>query len=638
MHSDLPNEMPKSSRLPPKLDLPRRGFLALFASLFTGCADSWLLTSGSRPKRNRDEERLGPELVGDVARIWGRQAQKVSAICLVSALRGTGGEPSAGTDRRKMLIDMMKKNGVEDITGVLASRHFADAVVEGFIPPAAQIGDRFDVTIATPNGADTTSLRHGWLLQTPLKQAKLMEGRMYTGHTEAQAEGPITVEAEFDPISKQVDPTAQAKINPREVRGKIVGGGIVRKPRIFGLVILPDKKSDSLMQTSLIGDSINRRFNYMDRGAKAGAAIPKEDDFIELKLDPKYRGNLDRYFRVILNVAIDESEDERVARLRRLKTMLLEPTSSVSAALQLEAIGPRGIETLLEGLESPDLQVRFLSAEALAYQDKHQSVPVLREAAESESAFRWHALAALSAVTHVTALDALDALLHGNSAETRYGAFRAIKKRNENSPVFGAESLGENGQFMFHTVPSNGDPMVHYTRTREPEIVLFGDPIEMRVPEYLDGGKEFLIKASEDGSQIKICRFSPGREDRIEYCAPRVKNFIHALVKVGASYGLIMQLLDQAKRDDLLMCRLVADATPKADLEYIRDSDDSEEAIAPAPTNLMPIPDLFQSRQPKRIQAADEDSEEGNTKSDKEKSSWFGKIGDNFNGFLRDGM
>lgn len=637
MHSDLPNEMPKFSRLSPMIDLPRRGFLALFAALLTGCADSWLLTGGGKPKRNRDQERLGPELVGDVARIWGRQAQKVSAICLVSGLRGTGGEPSAGTDRRKILIDMMKKNGVNDITGVLASQHFSDAVVEGFIPPAAQVGDRFDVTIATPSGANTTSLRHGWLLQTPLKQAKLLEGRMYQGHIEAQAEGAITVEAEFDPISKQIDPTVQAKVNPREVRGKIVGGGVVRKPRIFGLVMLPDKKN-SLMQTSLIGDSINRRFNYMDRGAKAGVAIPKEDDFIELKLDPKYRGNLDRYFRVILNVAIDESEDERVTRLRRLRTMLLEPTSSVSAALQLEAIGPRGIEALLEGLESSDLQVRFVSAEALAYQDKHQSVPVLREAAESESAFRWHALAALSSVTHVTALDALDALLHGNSAETRYGAFRAIKKRNENSPVFGAESLGENGQFMFHTVPSNGDPMIHYTRTREPEIVLFVDPIEMRVPEYMDGGKEFLIKASDDRSQIKICRFTPGREDRIVFCAPRVKDFIHGLVQVGASYGFILQLLDQAKRDDLLMCRLVADATPKANVEYIRESDESEGGLAPAPSNLMPIPDLFQSRQPKRIQDLDQDSDEGSRKSGKEKSSWFGKIGDNFNGFLRDGM
>jgi HEAT repeats len=308
----------------------------------------------------------------------------------------------------------------------------------------------------------------------------------------------------------------------------------------------------------------------------------------------------------------------------------------LSAALQLEAIGPRGIDTLLEGLESNDLQVRFLAAEALAYQDKHQAVKVLQEAAETESAFRWQALAALSTITHVSALDALDSLLHVASAETRYGAFRALKKRNENSPIFGAETLGENGTFVLHTVPSNGSPMIHYTRSKEPEIVLFGDPIEMRLPEFLDGGKEFLIKVADDGAQIKVCRFTPGKEDRIIICSPRAKDFIHALVQVGASYGLIVQLLDQAKRDDLLMCRLVADATPKANRDYVRPSEEAEEVVAPAPTSLMPIPNMFQSRQPTRSRLGDEDwdSASGTEETRQEKPSWFGRI----DSWLRDGM
>lgn len=635
MNDAMPNLTAKTLHAPERSTLPRRGFLALLATLFSGCSEAWLFTKSGKSTRTRDEEALGPELVGDVARIWGDKTQRVTAICLVTSLRGTGGEPAAGSDRRKMLIDMMKKNRVDDITGLLASKNVADAVVEGFIPPAAQKGDRFDVLVATPNGAETSSLRHGWLLLTPLKQAKEFDGRMLQGHTEAEAEGPIIVDSEFDSVKDQIDPTSQARINPREVRGKIVGGGIVRKPRVFGLVISPDKKT-TIMQTTIIQNSINRRFNYMDRGAKAGVASAKEDDYIELKLDPQYRGNLDRYFKVILSVAIGERDEERSIRLQRLRTMLMEPTSSMSAALQLEAIGPRGIDTLLEGLESSDLQVRFLSAEALAYQDKHQAVKALQEAAETESAFRWHALAALSTITHVSALDALDSLLHVASAETRYGAFRALKKRSESSPIFGAESLGENGTFVLHTVPSNGAPMIHYTRSREPEIVLFGDPIEMRVPEFLDGGKEFLIKGADDSSQIKVCRFTPGKEDRVIICPPRVKDFIHALVQVGASYGLIVQLLDQAKRNDLLACRLVADATPKANREYVRASDEAEEVVAPAPTSLMPIPDLFQSRQPSRSRLGDEDwdSASGTEETKQEKPSWFGRI----DAWLRDGM
>lgn len=613
---DLPKRSSRAS------DLPRRGFLALFASLLTGCTNAWLFTTSGKARTSTEEELTGTQLVGDVAKIWGGDTQRVTSICLVTNLRGTGGEPAAGSDRRKMLIDIMKKNRVDDITGLLASKCVSDAVVIGEIPPAAQKGDRFDVLVETPNGAETSSLRHGWLLPTDLKQAKSLGGRTVQGHTEAIAEGPIVVDAEFDSVPKQSDPTAQAKINPREVKGKIVGGGVVMRSRIFGLVIF---QKTTISQPVVIQNSINRRFNFMDRGAKGGVANAKDDDFIELRLDPQYRGNLDHYFRVISHVAVGESDEARTRRLVKLRTMLMEPTSSMSAALQLEAIGPRGIETLLEGLESKDLQVRFLSAQALAYQDKQQSVPVLREAAETESAFRWQALAALSTLTHVSALDALDALLHVSSAQTRYGAFRAIKKRADRNLVFGAEKLGEHGQFTLHTVPSNAPPMVHYTRSREPEIVLFGDAIEMRIPEFMDGGKEIIVKASEDGEQIKICRYAPGKEDLKVQCAPRVKDFIHALAEVGASYSLIVQLLDQAKRDDLLGARLVADATPRQSRDYEAIDDSGEEVAAPPPTSLMELPDMFQTRQSTRIRPNPDDEDAEDTKD--VDSPWYTRIG-----------
>lgn len=619
-----------SSHASPASNFPRRGFLALLATFFSGCTNAWFFTSSNSVTRPVDSEREGPTLVGDVATIWGRETQRVTAICLVTNLRGTGGEPPPGSDRRKMLIDMMKKNRVDNITGLLASKTVSDAVVIGEIPPGAQKGDRFDIEVHTANNSETTSLRHGWLLSTPLKQAKQFDGRVYQGHTEAVAEGAIVVDAEFDSVDGPIDPTSVVRVNPREVRGKIVGGGVVVKPRLFGLMVLPGKKT-TLMQTTMISKAINQRFNYMDRGAKKGVADPKDDDYIDLKLDPRYRGNLSRYFSVMLHVAIGESDSEREERLRKLRSMLMEPTSAMSAAMQLEAIGARGIEILIEGLESPDLQVRFLAAEALAYQDKHLAVPVLKEAAETESAFRWHALAALSSITHVSALDALDSLLHVSSAETRYGAFRAQKKRADNSPVFNAEKLGENGQFVLHTIPSNGEPMVHYTRSREPEIVLFGDPIELRIPEFLDCGREILIKGSEDGTQIKVCRFQPGQETRVEYCAPRVKDFIHALANVGLSYGRIIQLLDQTKREDLLVARLVADATPRPSRSYGQDSEDSEEVTAPPPTNLMPLPDLFHVRPAVRVRTSDEDVDSSST-GDGEKSSWFGKMGSWFSG------
>ena len=82
-------------------------------------------------------------------------------------------------------------------------------------------------------------------------------------------------------------------------------------------------------------------------------------------------------------------------------------------------------------------------------------VPVLRtlaEAAKSEPAFRAAALAALGALNDVHAADALHDLFDVHSAETRYGAFRALWAMNEHDPQLRGEHL--DNKFWLHDVPS----------------------------------------------------------------------------------------------------------------------------------------------------------------------------------------
>ena len=45
--------------------------------------------------------------------------------------------------------------------------------------------------------------------------------------------------------------------------------------------------------------------------------------------------------------------------------------------MQLEAIGHRGIDTLLKGVKSKDREVQFYSAEALAYLDRREATEPL---------------------------------------------------------------------------------------------------------------------------------------------------------------------------------------------------------------------------------------------------------------------
>ena len=150
-------------------------------------------------------------------------------------------------------------------------------------------------------------------------------------------------------------------------------------------------------------------------------ATPKDDVNITLEVPLQYRNNINRYLQVVRNVAIGETTPQRADRLKNLERMLHEPTTTALAAIRLEAIGDDATPILQTGLKSPNPEVNFASAEALAYLDVAEAAPALALAAKTERAFRWHALTALSTMDHVSAYDALAELLDDSTGWTDLG-------------------------------------------------------------------------------------------------------------------------------------------------------------------------------------------------------------------------
>ena len=73
------------------------------------------------------------------------------------------------------------------------------------------------------------------------------------------------------------------------------------------------------------------------------------DEYIELKVHPRYKDNVARYVQVIRALPITETAPERTDRIAKLQSELLDPATSAEAAVQLEALGPDGVDTLLKG-------------------------------------------------------------------------------------------------------------------------------------------------------------------------------------------------------------------------------------------------------------------------------------------------
>ena len=527
-------------------------------------------------------------LVSEYTHPFGLDYTKLEAVSLVTGLAGTGGDPPP-TPQRAVLLAEMNRRDVRDPNEVLASADTAMVLVRGYLRPGIQEGDHFDVEVRSPSHSDIASLRGGWLLPTRLTELAVLGQQIRQGHVMAMVEGPVLV-----------DPSADAKDQPALLtRGRILGRGVALKSRSLGLILNQEHRSIRLSED--IAKCIDLRFHSYVNGRKEGMATPKTDEFISLAVHPRYKDNVGRYMRVVRNIAVDEAPAELQARIVLLEHQLADPLTAANAAIRLEAIGSeQAIEVLKGGLASNDPEVRFYVAEALAYLDQTDAVKTLAEVARHEPAFRVNALAALSAMDDVMAYDALCSLLGVRSAETRYGAFRALWAMNEHDPLVRGEELG--GQFTFHVLDVGGPAMVHVTHSYRPEVVLFGKDQQFQLPLVLDAGKNILVNGLK-GEQITISRFAPGAEPEQRVVSTCVEDVIRAIVELGGTYPDVVQALEQAKHDGALTSRFAVDALPDIDRAYDRgmphdygtdDADDGSDDAQDQPLEVStPRPDLF---------------------------------------------
>jgi flagellar basal body P-ring protein FlgI len=565
------------------------GLWVAAALLLAGCTSPLLLTS-SEVQDSKTLAELTPEpaedgvlLVKDVSLPWGLNYITLEGVGLVTGLAKTGSDPPPSPQRSALISDMQTYE-VKNPNMVLASAETSLVLVRCFLPPGVQKGDRCDVEVRIPSKSETASLRGGWLMRARLREMAVLDHALHTGHVEGLAEGHVLIDAVFDGTADKV----------RETRGRVLGGGMALTSRPIGLVVLSEQHS--IRTSSQAGAAINARFHTYDRGIKRGVATPKRDNFIELEVHPRYKHNLVRYVRIVQNIALSESATDRLSRLEQLDRKLLEPATSATAAIQLEAIGKDAIRILKKGLKADDPEVRFYAAESLAYLDEATAADVLAETARTMPAFRWHAIAALSAMDHVGAYDALASLFHVPSAETRYAAFRALRAKSPLDPLVRGQAFGD--QFTYHTLDTTGPTMIHLSRSRTPEIVLFGQGIELQPPEFLYAGKNILLKAAGDG-RIKVSRFAVGEEDRQQFCTPKLDDVVRTIVQIGGGYDEVVECLQEAKRHEYLEPRVVVDALPRVNREHRPgDREQPAEAAPDEDTRQVasPLPDLFRDR------------------------------------------
>lgn len=560
----------------------------LLAVASPGCSEFNLMKSFSNKEEALEKERQKnvreamrgenghSRLIGDYIKIGDNGYIKIQGVGLVDRLDGTGEDPPA-SPLRTMLLEDLRKNEVKDPQTLLSSANTALVVVTAYIPPICKKGEKIDVEVTLPEGSESISLAGGWLMPCYLREMALMQGEVHEGRQVALASGPILIDA----LAENPNSTTLA-VGHR--RGRIPGGAsYLGESR--SLTISIRNEYATVRMSRQIAERIGRRFHdYNEHGIRRPLAEAKTNSRLELVVHERYLNNYPRYLQCIRSMTLNETPVERHMRMQRLEEEIQFGPTAEAASLQLEAIGPEAVPTLKLGLSSGDLEARFHAGCSLAYLGNADGVSALKEAAETEPAFRIFALAALSTVTDGSAADALRSLTSQDSVETRYGAFRAFSTLAPGDPFVKGEQM--DGNFSLHAVESTAKPLIHLTRFKKAEIVVFDDKQQFLTPLMLRAGARILVQNSAQGDRILVKRIAPGEPMRQKEVSLKVVNVIEAASELGAQYPDIVQMLVQAERQRNLPGGIAIDELPAPGRVYER------------PTARGPTPKSFKEEAP----------------------------------------
>ncbi len=537
------------------------GAAALAAGLLLGAAGC--AHQQARLQSDDDGDAAGKydvRTVGDVSQFANPDPLPVGGVGLVVGLGGTGGDaPPSGY--RTMLEEELKRQQVKNIKELMASTDVALVIVTAEVPAGARKGDPLDLVVSLPEGSKARSLRGGYLKECVLfnydftKNLSPASGggnRPVMGHPVAKAEGAVLVG--FG------DGDDAAKVR----QGRIWGGGRSKIDRPFYLLLNPGQQQARLAGAA--AERINTTFHGPFRGGPNGdTAAAKNREIVVLSAPHHYRLNLPRYLRVVRLIPLNAQDGGKGAYRQRLEQELLDPARAVAAALRLEALGADTVPSLKKGLESDHPLVRFCAAEALAYLGSPSCGEELARCVEKQPALRAFSLTALASLDEAVSHVKLRELLTSSDAETRYGAFRALRALDERDPAVQGDLLNES--FWVHRVAPTGEPLVHVSSRRRAEVVLFGEDAYLKPPfQFLAG--EFAVTSGQDDSRCTVSRFSVQDGASRRQCSLRVEDVLKTLAEQGGTYAEATELLAQADKCRCVSCPVRADALPQATTVY----------------------------------------------------------------------
>lgn len=565
----------------------RRHFLAWSAAFgvagLVGCKSTKSDLTKVQSRSQIGEDPADPDSVvtiGSKTTVANTESLEVNGVGLVYQLRGTGSSPPPG-GWRSMLEDSLKKLKRDQS---ISMKELLDSptqttslvFVSALIPPGAREGEQIDVQITLPPESRTTSLQGGVLFPVELMTSDTTgnvrsqihngtpsgpSGRLLLGNAWAKAKGPL-VAGNFAPLNgKPVRQDVDVNGRPTYRAGMIAAGGTVVATRPYHLILNPSDQNSRV--AAAVAQRLNSTF-HANADPKLKVAEAKTKELVLLHVPTAYRYNHYRFLLVARQVPYFQVANGSLYR-QKLEEELMDPSTTLTAAVKLEALGGDCQLSLKVGLESPSPWVRFAAAEALAYLGLSDGAGELARLAEDHPALRAKCLTALASIDDAGSNDRLVEMLASSDPELRQGAFIALRLADERNPALNATLM--NRSYWLHRLAPDAPSAVQLTTGGRSEVLTFGDGVKLRGPvPPMSIGDDFTVSWPAGQQTARVTRVVKGRDDAEVQeirCEPTVASILAAMASLGGGYSEAVELIRKADRAEILCGKVYIDAIPR---------------------------------------------------------------------------
>jgi hypothetical protein len=212
-----------------------------------------------------------------------------------------------------------------------------------------------------------------------------------------------------------------------------------------------------------------------------------------------------------------------------------------------------------------------------------------------------YALAALAAMSNDAGHIKLRNLMAEPDTLVRYGAFMSLRALDPGNPFLGrvrvlddpADEEEEEEEpdnmayglatghrrkprpedpFELYLVDSDGPPLIHVSRSRRSEIVVFGRRQQLLPPIVLGTGA-ILLNASVGDNKVEVSKIVASRYNDTDIklvSSLDIEDVIRRVANLGATYPEVVAILQAADKQKNLPGPLVVDATPTSNAQYVQ--------------------------------------------------------------------